>query len=69
MVEEIQTDFEYFWMQNGINSVGLVDSSSVHGFEEKLEMLVDKWKLHNLDDNQSQVGDCGICYNVLCTVH
>ena len=43
-------------MQNGINFVGLVDSSSVHIFEEKLE-IVDEWKLHDVDGNQSQIGD------------
>ena len=37
--EEIQTDFErHFWMQNGINFVGLVDSSSVHILEEKVDI-------------------------------
>ena len=37
--------------------LGLVDSPNVHIFEEKLEMLVDKWKLHDLDSNQCQISD------------
>lgn len=29
----------------------------MYTFEEKLEMLVDKWKLHDVDSNQRKFGD------------
>ena len=60
IADEIQTEIlnDIFGRRVGSTLiVGLVDSSSVHIFEEKLEMLVDKWKVHDLDSNQRKIGD------------
>ena len=58
--DEIQTEIldDIFGRRVGSTlNVGLVDSSSVHAFEEELETLVDKWKLHDLESSQRQIGD------------
>ena len=58
IADEIQTEIfnDIFGRRVGTTLiVGLVDFSSVHIFEEKLEILVDKWKVHDVDSKEKLV--------------